>query len=113
MAVTAKKSNREVIRLLQSIDDPLTRAEVTAERNVVLTLEGGCRVPIGTIGRVDERGLGLYACVFSLDGEERISSQAKGALHEAEELGKQVAQDLLRQGAKEFEEQWRQKYGPW
>jgi len=113
LAITAKKDKTEVIELLSSIDDPLTRSEVTAERSLMLALEGGCRVPIGTIGRADDKGLSLYACVFSLDGAEKISASAKGALAEAEDLGKQVAQKLLTQGAKEFEAQWRQKYGPW
>jgi hydroxymethylbilane synthase len=113
LAVTAKKGNREVINLLRAIDDPLTRAEVAAERSLVLALEGGCRVPIGTIGRASDEGLSLYACVFSLDGAEKISSSANASLSAAEALGSQVAKDLLRQGAKEFEAQWRQKYGPW
>ena len=113
LAVTAKKGNGKVIGLLKSIDDPLTRAEVTAERSLVLALEGGCRVPIGTIGRAEANSLSLYACTFSLDGEDKISSTAKGTQANAEELGKKVAQDLLRQGAKEFESQWRDKYGPW
>ena len=113
LAITARKGNAEVIELLGSVDDLMTRAEVTAERSLVLALEGGCRVPIGTIGRADDRGLSLYACVFSLDGVKKISSAARGALADAESLGKQVAQNLLSQGAKEFETQWRQKYGPW
>jgi hydroxymethylbilane synthase len=113
LAITAKKGNKAVIEFLSSIDDPLTRAEVTAERSLVLALEGGCRVPIGTIGRADNKDLSLYACVFSLDGEEKIVSSAKGALAEAKELGKRVGQKLVKQGAKEFEAQWRLKYGPW
>lgn len=113
LAVTAKKSNQKVLVLLKSIDDPLTRAEITAERSLVLALEGGCRVPIGTIGHADEKGLSLYACMFSLDGEEKIFTTTKGTLREAEMLGKQAAQDLLKQGAKEFEAEWREKYGPW
>jgi hydroxymethylbilane synthase len=113
LAVTAKKGNHEVINLLRAIDDPFTRAEVAAERALVLALEGGCRVPIGAIGRANEKGLSLYACVFSLDGGEKITSSADAAVSEAEELGRQIAKDLLRQGAKEFEAQWRQKYGPW
>ncbi len=113
LAVTAKKGNNEVIELLRTIDDPLTRGEVVAERAVVLALEGGCRVPIGTIGRAHNNGLSLYACVFSLDGGEKITSSADGALSQADALGKQVANDLLRLGAKQFEAQWRQKYGPW
>ncbi len=113
LAVTANKDNQKVIDLLKSIDDPFTRAEVTAERSLVLALEGGCRVPIGTIGNASENGLSLYACMFSLDGVEKISTKIRGTLAEAEILGKQSAQDLLRQGAKEFEAAWREKYGPW
>lgn len=113
LAVTARRNDREVIDLLRSVEDKMTRAEVTAERSLVLALEGGCRVPIGAIGRADNEVLSLYASMFSLDGEEKISSVAKGALVEAEELGKSVARDLLRQGAKEFEVQWRRKYGQW
>ena len=113
LAITAKQGNTKVLKILKSIDDPLTRAEVTAERSLVLALEGGCRVPIGAIGRAEGKGLSLYACVFSLDGKEKISAQAKSSLSEAETLGRNVAQKLLQQGAKEFEAQWRQKYGPW
>jgi len=113
LAVTAKKGNHQVINAVRAIDSLLTRAEVLAERSLVLALEGGCRVPIGTIGRANDKGLSLYACVFSLDGAEKISSSADGDLLEADALGKQVASDLLRQGAKEFEAQWREKYGPW
>jgi hydroxymethylbilane synthase len=113
LAVTAKEGNTPVIELLQSIDDPLTRAEVTAERSLILTLEGGCRVPIGTIGRADNQSLSLFACVFSLDGQEKIVASTKGTLSEADALGRRVAQKLLKAGAKEFEAQWRQKYGPW
>ena len=113
LAITAKRGNKEVIDLLSYIDDPRTRAEVTAERSLVLSLEGGCRVPIGTIGKADNEDLSFYACVFSLDGKEKILSSARGALSEAEEIGKRVARKLLKQGAKEFETQWREKYGPW
>ena len=113
LAITTKRGNKEVLDLLSYIDDPRTRAEVTAERSLVLALEGGCRVPIGTIGKADNEDLSFYACVFSLDGKEKISSSARGALSEAEEIGKRVARKLLKQGAKEFETQWREKYGPW
>ena len=113
LAITAKKGNHQVINIARAIDSPLTRAEVLAERSLVLALEGGCRVPIGTIGRANDKGLSLYACVFSLDGAEKISSSAESDLLDADALGKQVANDLLRQGAKEFEAQWREKYGPW
>jgi hydroxymethylbilane synthase len=113
LAVVAKKDNEKVIELLSSIDHLPTRAEVTAERSLVLALEGGCRVPIGAIGRANNRALSLYGCIFSLNTQKKISASAEGTLHEAEDLGKKVAQSLVKQGAKKFEAEWREKYGPW
>ncbi|MEM2107707.1 MAG: hydroxymethylbilane synthase, partial [Candidatus Bathyarchaeia archaeon] len=111
LAVVAKRDNEKLIELLSAIDHPPSRAEVTAERSLVLALEGGCRVPIGAIGRADDRTLSLYGCIYSLTTQERIAASAEGALEEAEELGRKVAQHLLEQGAKKFETEWREKYG--
>ena len=113
LAIVARKDNDDAIKLLRSIDHPPTRAEVTAERSLVLSLEGGCRVPIGAIGRADGSVLSLYGCVFSINGQKRISSFAEGQLDKAQDLGKKVARSLLEQGAKDFEAEWRKTYGPW
>ncbi|MEM2081675.1 MAG: hydroxymethylbilane synthase [Candidatus Bathyarchaeia archaeon] len=111
LAVVAKRDNEKVIKMLSAIDDPPTRAEVTAERSLVLALEGGCRVPIGAIGRANDRALSLYGCIFSLKTREKISASAEGALEDAEDLGRTVARLLLEKGAKKFEAEWREKYG--
>ena len=113
LAIVARKDNEAIIELLRSIDHPPTRAEVTAERSLVLSLEGGCRVPIGAIGRADDKALSFYGCIFSINGQKRISSFATGSLEESQDLGSRVAQSLLEQGAKDFEAEWRKKYGPW
>jgi hydroxymethylbilane synthase len=113
LAIVARNDNKQVIRILESVDHSPTRAEVTAERNLVLSLEGGCRVPIGAIGRASGKILSFYGCVFSLNGQKKIFSSAEGKLDDAQDLGKQVAQSLLEQGAKELETEWRIKYGTW
>jgi len=113
LAIVARKDNKEAIKLLQTVDHPATRAEVTAERSLVLHLEGGCRVPIGAVGRANGNALSLHGCIFSLDGQKKLAAFAEGNLNEAEELGKRVAQNLLKQGAKDLEKEWREKYGPW
>jgi len=113
LAIVTRKDNENLMNLLRSVNHPPTRAEVTAERSLILQLEGGCRVPIGTIGRADDRALSLFGCVFSISGQKKITSFAKGTLDEAQDLGRKVAQSLLKQGAKNFEAEWREKYGPW
>jgi hydroxymethylbilane synthase len=113
LAIAAKNNNETVIKILESIKHPPSWAEVTAERNLVLALEGGCRVPIGAIGCASGEKLSFYGCVFSLDGQKKLFSSAEGKLDEAQDLGKQVAQSLIEQGAKELEAEWRIKYGTW
>jgi len=113
LAIVARKDNKKIIKLLESLNHPPSRAEVTAERSLVLSLEGGCRVPIGAIGRANDGNLSFYGCIFSLNGEKKISSSAEGKLAEAQDLGKRVAQSLLEQGAKDLEAEWRAKYGAW
>jgi len=113
LAIAVKNNNETVIKLIESVNHLPSLAEVTAERNLVLALEGGCRVPIGAIGRASREKLWFYGCVFSLDGKKKLFSSAEGKLDEAQDLGKQVARRLLEQGAKKLEREWRDKYGTW
>jgi hydroxymethylbilane synthase len=113
LAVVARNDNKKILKLLESLNDAPSRAEVTAERSLVFCLEGGCRVPIGAIGRASGANLTFYGCIFSLDGKKKIFSSAEGKLAEAEDLGKQIGESLLKQGAKELEAEWREKYGTW
>jgi hydroxymethylbilane synthase len=113
LAVVAKEGNESVIALLGAVEDKATRAEITAERSLVLQLEGGCRVPIGAVGRASGNSLSLFGCIFSLNSRKKISASAQDALTEAEKLGKKVGEDLIRQGAKDYEKEWREKYGAW
>ena len=113
LAVVAKEGNENVIALLRSVEDKAARAEITAERSLVLQLEGGCRVPIGAVGRANGNDLSLFGCIFSLNDRKKISASAQGTLAEAEMLGRKVGEHLIKQGAKDFEKEWREKYGAW
>jgi hydroxymethylbilane synthase len=113
LAIVTRKNNEEVAALLRAVDNAETRAEVMAERSLVMELEGGCRVPIGAVGRANGKALSLQGYIFSLNSQKKIAASAEGTVEEAQELGKQVAQKLLKQGAKDYEKEWREKYGPW
>lgn len=113
LAIVTRKAATDVIGLLGAVDDAATRTEVTAERSLVLHLEGGCRVPIGAVGRVEGKAVTLHGCIFSLDGQKKLSAFAEGKVNDAQKLGAKVAQSLIEQGAKDFEKEWREEYGTW
>jgi hydroxymethylbilane synthase len=113
LALVAKEGNECTISILRTVEDKATRAEITAERSLILQLEGGCRVPIGSVAQANGNSLSLFGCIFSLTSRRKISSTACGTLAEGQELGRKVGDELIRQGAKDYEKEWREKYGRW
>jgi hydroxymethylbilane synthase len=113
IAIVAREDDSVIIKILQSIEDKAARAEISAERSLVLKLEGGCRVPIGAVGQANGNNLSLFGCIFSLTEHKKISATTEGTLAQAEELGRKVGEELIKQGAEGFEKEWREKYGVW
>jgi hydroxymethylbilane synthase len=81
------------------LDDPWTRLPVTAERAMLAELGGGCQVPIGAYGTLENTDLFLTGAVFSPDGAVMIRYTATGECTKPTELGRGVAQVLLKRGA--------------
>ena len=80
-------------------NDDASRA-LEAERALVTALGGGCQMPIGGIARPVGAGeLELHAIVASLDGARIIRYKQAGARADAAALGRQVGEELLKQGA--------------
>jgi hydroxymethylbilane synthase len=81
------------------LDDPWTRLPVTAERAMLAELGGGCQVPIGAFATLDNTELFLTGAVFAPDGSCMIRYTATGECTRPAELGRNVAQVLLKRGA--------------
>jgi hydroxymethylbilane synthase len=100
LGIEIHKENPFVKELLKSIHDEDTYAAVLAERALLRTLEGGCQVPIGANAVVKPNGLYLDAMVGSLDGSITFRKKVRGSKNSPEKLGRSLAKDLLRAGAK-------------
>jgi len=99
LAVQIRKTDVRMAEIVGKLDDPLSRAAVTAERSLLATLGGGCQVPIAAHAVPCEDKLILKALVASLDGSEVIRAEETGAITDASALGKHTADILLKQGA--------------
>ena len=110
LALVARQDNGKVLEFLQSIEDPPTRAQADAERELVNVLEGGCKVPIGALASSNRDSLYVTGCILSNDGKTRLESKKSGNIKEAAGLGREVAEELISKGAKKIEETWRGSY---
>ncbi|HEY1242594.1 MAG TPA: hydroxymethylbilane synthase [Bryobacteraceae bacterium] len=84
----------------RALDDPQTRAAVTAERAVLAALGGGCQVPIGAYATVSNGSVQMVAVVASPDGSELVRGETGGPVADAARLGSALGADLLDRGAR-------------
>jgi hydroxymethylbilane synthase len=75
---------------------------VLAERAFLRGLGGGCLVPIGALGVTRGASIHLRGCVLTVDGSRRIDGEMTGLAADPEALGQQLADKLLRLGAREL-----------
>lgn len=102
IGVEVRAGDDEILGLTQRIDDHESRCAVSAERALLKKLEGGCQIPVGALGTVEQGRLHLRGVVATLDGEWIIRSALQGDLREAEEIGVRLAEQLVRMGAGEI-----------
>ena len=100
LGIEIHKDNLFIDELLQKIHHDETYSAVLAERSLLKTLEGGCQVPIGALAEIKPNGLYLDAMVGSLDGTIIFRKRMRGSKNKPELLGKSLAKDLLKAGAK-------------
>ena len=84
---------------LAPLDDADTHASILAERAMLAQLRAGCLAPVGAWGRVLDGQLYLDGVVLSSSGKHRVAASASGSPADAVQLGQQVADSLLAQGA--------------
>ncbi len=97
---------REDDELTHELIAPLAHEEttirLTAERALNQRLEGGCQVPIGGFAELQNDQITMRAFVASPDGKEIVEGSVNGPASEAQQLGFQLADDLLSRGAREI-----------
>lgn len=102
LGIEIREDNKAVEEIIKSLHHEETYKAVIAERALLSTLEGGCQVPIGAFAEVKPSGLYLDAVVGSLDGSITYRKKMRGSKNDPEKLGKTLAKDLLKAGAKEI-----------
>ncbi len=93
----------EVLEIVRQLEDEKSRIETTIERDFVEALQGGCQVPIGVRAQVLENGDIVTRAVVGLpDGSELLKDKIFGSIQNYKELGKELAESMIEQGAKEL-----------
>lgn len=102
IGIECRSDDADLNAMLRQLHDETTGWCVTAERAMNARLNGGCQVPIAGFAQLRSDVLTLRGLVGSPDGSIIYRSEALGSSAEAAQLGENIADDLLRQGADEI-----------
>lgn len=98
----------ELLELLAPLNDRTTQATTSAERMFMRRLGAGCYLPVAAYGAISAGELVLSGLVTSLDGRQqvrlsqRVTWTSADSIERAEQLGIELAERALAQGADEI-----------
>ena len=99
VGIECRSADSEIHALLTPLHHADTAVRVTAERALNKHLNGGCQVPIACYAVLEGEQLWLRGLVGEPSGGVLLSADARAPRAAASELGVQVAEALLAQGA--------------
>lgn len=101
IGIECRKDNVAVNEIVTELSDEDTTICVRAERAMNYRLQGGCQVPIAGYAKLlPSNWLVLKGLVGNPDGSDIVRGEISGSINDAENLGVQLADDLLSRGAK-------------
>jgi hydroxymethylbilane synthase len=95
IGITAREEDTDLRELLAAVDDPEGKAVSTAERALLMRLDGSCRTPIGAHARLLPNGeLDLTGLVARGDGSFLLRRSLHGPIGDAARIGGELGASL-------------------
>ena len=91
-----ESAKKEVIR--SATNHPKTESRLLAERAYLRKLQGGCSIPVYALATLKDKTLTLTGGIVDLNGKERIVKVKSGNVEKAEEIGNQLAEEVMNAG---------------
>ncbi len=102
VGIECREDDTNLNELLAPLNHRETQICLTAERAANARLDGGCHVPVAAYATLNGDDLYLNGMVGTVDGTRQLHAQANETSSGAHDIGVQVAEDLLAQGAAEI-----------
>lgn len=112
LALETLEERSDLVELLEDLEDPVSRAEVTAERSFARAMEGGCSVPLGCRAVVTGDRLIVNGFLAHPDAGMSMRDRISGGVHEAAALGAELADAIISCGGREILDELRDLEAP-
>ena len=102
IGIECRSDDAHIKARLQVLHSRESELVLAAERAMNATLDGGCQVPVAGFAEITKGRIRMRGMVAAVDGSKVLYSNAVAtelSVEKAQELGHQVGEELLKQGA--------------
>jgi hydroxymethylbilane synthase len=102
IAIESREEDKEIKKIVNSINHNKTSVCVEIERSFLKTLEGGCTAPIGAYAQIVDDKVLLKGIISSLNGKKHITNHITSKYNNSGKLGIKLAKQMLLDGGDEI-----------
>ncbi len=102
LALETREEDERTRKLLEPLNHRESFLRAICERAFLRKLEGGCQVPMGAHAEIKENKISIRGFISDLEGIKFIEGKKEGNVKNAEKIGEELAEDLLKRGGKEI-----------
>ncbi len=102
IGIERRSNDTRAAALLEAIHHAETSQRLSAERSLLAALDGSCETPIAGLAEIQEGQLRLRGEVLRPDGSEAISEDTVGSIEDGAEMGRAMAEILLKNAGPGF-----------
>jgi hydroxymethylbilane synthase len=94
ISVECRKKDKDLIKMLQQIDDQQTRSLILAERAFLETLKGTCKTPMAAHAEYIDNKIALYCMLSNEEGTKVRNVMETGDIFSAQKIGIRAAKTM-------------------
>ncbi|MCL5037695.1 MAG: hydroxymethylbilane synthase [Chloroflexi bacterium] len=102
LGIEARADDGWLLEKLSAIEDGASRKEADAERAFLDAMGGGCHIPLGAYGKIDNGMLVLKGMVSTQDASILLKDSVSGPAEDPEAVGRELAKKLGDLGARDI-----------
>lgn len=102
LVIESRADRVDLLERFARVNDTATVRCVTAERQFMCALDGGCQVPMGAIAKIEGDEISIHGFVGEVDGAKLLKAQLTDHVDNYDQIGQKLAEKLMKEGAQEI-----------
>ena len=102
VGIVCRNDDEFALRVCEKINHDITNVCITAERDFLAALHGGCAVPIAAHATIQNNQLKFRGNIMSLDAKQKCEVELEFPIEQASQAGQLAAQAIIARGGEEI-----------